>query len=748
MQSTEFERQSIGEFTEKAYLNYAMYVILDRALPHVADGLKPVQRRIVYAMSELGLSAAAKHKKSARTVGDVLGKYHPHGDSACYEAMVLMAQSFSYRYPLIDGQGNFGSADDPKSFAAMRYTESRLTHYAQNLLKEADQGTVDWIDNFDGSLKEPERLPARLPNILLNGGSGIAVGLSTDIPPHNVNEVVDACIALLDDPDISSAGLCQHVPGPDFPTEAEIITPRAELEKMYATGTGNVRQRARYRLEDGQVVVDALPFQASGSKVLEQIAAQMQAKKLPLISDLRDESDHEHPVRLVLIPRSRQVDIDALMAHLFATTDLEKSYRVNMNVINLDGRPEVQNLKRLLEQWLCYRRQTMTRRLQWRLEKIERRLEVLQGFLLAYLHIDEVIAIIREADEPKPRLMAHFDLTERQAQAILEIRLRQLARLEKIAVEREQAELSAELEDLHKLLNDQSAFTQQLREELQADAAQFGDARRSPLVERDQAQALDQRRLLPAEPVTVVLSKNGWIRAAKGHEVDPLALSYKAQDGYQAHARCKSTDAVVLFDQNGRAYTVHAHDLPSARGQGEPVTKHVSAPSGSRFQALVVAVAGGRVLLASEVGYGFITAADKLVARQKSGKAVVSLADGVQMLAPRVLTAQSKWLVLCSSSGHMLLLGLDTLPELAKGRGNKLIGLKAGETITAACVLTEHSTLEITAGKRSMRVNPQDLAAYAGKRGARGRLLPRGLQRVDKLTAHDEPGNQSIEPSE
>ncbi|HHQ69729.1 MAG TPA: DNA topoisomerase IV subunit A [Halothiobacillaceae bacterium] len=721
----------MGSFTEKAYLNYAMYVILDRALPHVADGLKPVQRRIVYAMSELGLSAAAKHKKSARTVGDVLGKYHPHGDSACYEAMVLMAQPFSYRYPLIDGQGNFGSADDPKSFAAMRYTESRLTHYAQNLLKEADQGTVDWVDNFDGSLKEPERLPARLPNILLNGGSGIAVGLSTDIPPHNLREVVDACVALLDDPDIELSELCRIIPGPDFPTEAEIITPRADLHQLYATGTGTVRQRARYKLQDGQIIVDALPFQASGSKVLEQIAAQMQAKKLPLLSDLRDESDHEHPIRLVLVPRSRQVDTDALMAHLFATTDLEKSYRVHMNVINLDGRPEVQNLKRMLQQWLDYRRETITRRLRWRLDKIERRLEVLAGFLLAFLNIDEVIAIIRDADDPKADLIAQFGLSERQAEAILEIRLRQLARLEKIAVEREQAELSAERDEITQLLADETAFKAQMRAELREDAEKYGDARRSPLVERGQAQVLDQSRLVPSESVTVVLSQNGWIRAAKGHEVDPQGLSYKAQDGYQSHVRCKSTDALIVFDQNGRAYTLRAHDLPSARGQGEPVTKWVNAPSGSRFIALVAGSEQQRVLLASNAGFGFITQIGALTARQKSGKAVVSLANDAALLNPLPLDSKHSRIAVIDSAGHLLVIDLAELPLLNKGRGNKLMGIRGHEHIAHLVPLCDNDTLQIGAGKRSMTIKHSDLTDFVGKRGARGRLLPRGLRRVD-----------------
>ncbi|OZB79299.1 MAG: DNA topoisomerase IV subunit A [Halothiobacillus sp. 13-55-115] len=719
-----FERRSIAEFSEQAYLNYAMYVILDRALPSVCDGLKPVQRRIVYAMSELGLTAASKHKKSARTVGDVIGKFHPHGDSACYEAMVLMAQPFSYRYPLIDGQGNFGSPDDPKSFAAMRYTESRLTAYAHSLLAEAEQGTVDWQPNFDGTLEEPTLLPARLPN--------------TDIPPHNLREVVAATIALLDAPDSTVDDLCRHLRGPDFPTEAEIITPPEDIIQMYRTGTGSVRQRARYEVEQGEIIITALPFQVSGSKILEQIAAQMNAKKLPLVTDLRDESDHEAPTRLVIIPRSRQVDTEALMAHLFATTDLEKSYRVNMNVIALDGRPRVMNLKDLLTEWLQFRRQTLTRRIKWRLAKVENRLEILAGLLIAFLNIDEVIAVIREADEPKAELIARFALTERQAEAILEIRLRQLAKLEEIAIKKEQGELVAEAEVLRGLLADESRLRNLLRDELQEDAQKYGDARRSRLVTRGAAQALAETALISSEPVTVVLSKNGWIRAAKGHDVDPIALSYKAGDGYLAHMNGKSTQSVILFDDTGRAYTLAAHSLPSARGQGEPLTGRLSPPTGAQFIQMVMADDQDAVLLWQSGGYGFITPFEELLSRQRAGKVIVSLQDGATLGAPIRLNDTTLRIAFASSDGHVLILERADIPQLGKGRGNKLMGLKSGATLIAACALVEGESLKVQSGARSVTLRGVDFENYGGARASRGRILPRGFQRVDALSPAQE----------
>ncbi len=730
-----FEQRPLAEFSEQAYLNYAMYVILDRALPSVCDGLKPVQRRIVYAMSELGLTAASKHKKSARTVGDVIGKFHPHGDSACYEAMVLMAQPFSYRYPLIDGQGNFGSPADPKSFAAMRYTESRLTAYAQSLLSEAGQGTVDWQPNFDGTLEEPCLLPARLPNVLLNGGMGIAVGLSTDIPPHNLREVVAATVALLDDPEAELDALCRHLRGPDFPTEAEIITPPDELLALYRSGVGSVRQRARYDIEQGDIVITALPFQVSGSKVLEQIAAQMNAKKLPLVSDLRDESDHEAPTRLVIVPRSRQVDTEALMAHLFATTDLEKSYRVNLNVIARDGRPRVMNLKEILSEWLAFRTETLTRRFRWRLDKVQSRLEILAGLLIAFLNIDEVIAVIREADEPKSELMARFVLSERQAEAILEIRLRQLAKLEEIAIRKEQDALSAEQAELERLLAEPAALRARLREELQADAKQYGDVRRSRLVTRDAAQALSETALITSEPITVVLSQNGWIRAAKGHEVDAHGLSYKAGDGYLGHIQGKSTQTLVLFDDTGRCYALPAHSLPSARGQGEPLTGRLAPPPGARFTQLALADETESLLLWQTSGYGYRVPYSELLSRQRAGKVQINLSEASALGEPMKITPDAQLLALASSDGHVLIMPLAEIPELNKGRGNKLMGLKPDAQLAFATFLRPNEVLKIQSGARSITLKGVDFEHYTGNRASRGRLLPRGFQRVDGLMA-------------
>jgi len=735
LEVNDFERQSLAGYSEKAYLNYAMYVILDRALPHVGDGLKPVQRRIVYAMSELGLSASSKHKKSARTVGDVIGKFHPHGDSACYEAMVLMAQPFSYRYPLIDGQGNFGTSDDPKSFAAMRYTESRLTRYADSLLTEVDQGTVDWVPNFDGTLEEPALLPARLPNVLLNGATGIAVGMSTDIPPHNLREVSAALICLLEDPTATVEQLCKHIKGPDFPTEAEIITPPRELLSMYQTGQGNVRQRARYEVEQGEIIITALPYQVSGSKVLEQIAAQMQAKKLPLVTDLRDESDHEMPTRLVIVPKSRNVDIEALMAHLFATTDLEKSYRVNMNLIGLDGRPRVMDLRSLLTEWLAFREQTVTRRTQWQLEKVERRLHVLDGLLIAFLNIDEVIRIIREEDEPKAVLMARFSLSSIQAEAILEIRLRQLAKLEEIAIRDEQAKLQAERDELSGLLNSRSKLLSRLRDELLADTEKYGDARRSRLVTREAAQALSETQLITAEPVTVVLSKLGWVRAAKGHDVDPTSLHYKSGDGYLMHATGRSTQQVVFFDTTGRAYSLAAHSLPSARGQGEPLSGRFSQAAGAGFATLLLVEPAQWVLLAQDSGYGFVTRQEQLISRQKSGKAVITVTKGARLLAPQKISEKAAWVAVASNAGRVLIFPLADLPELARGKGNKLIQLKADESLVAVAVLGDDESLLVQAGARTVTLRNTDLEAYRGKRAARGRELPRGFKRVDALKA-------------
>ena len=740
------ERRSLADFTEQAYLNYSMYVIMDRALPHIGDGLKPVQRRIIYAMSELGLNADSKHKKSARTVGDVLGKFHPHGDSACYEAMVLMAQPFSYRYTLVDGQGNWGAPDDPKSFAAMRYTEARLSRYSEVLLSELGQGTVDWVPNFDGTLDEPATLPARLPNLLLNGTTGIAVGMATDVPPHNLREVAAACVRLLDEPDTTIEQLCEHVQGPDYPTEAEIITPRADLLKTYETGRGSVRMRAVYRVEDGDIVVTSLPHQVSGSKVLEQIAAQMQAKKLPMVADLRDESDHEHPCRIVIIPRSNRVNGDELMQHLFATTELESSYRVNTNVIGLDGRPQVKNLKVLLSEWLTYRIGTVRRRLQFRLDKVERRLHLLEGLLVAFLNLDEVIHIIRTEDQPKPVLMARFELSELQADYILDTRLRQLARLEEMKIRGEQDELAKEREKLLALLGSEAKLKKLVRKELIADAETYGDDRRSPIVARAEARALSENELLPSEPVTVVISEKGWARCAKGHDIDATGLSYKAGDGFRAAAAGRSNQYAVFIDSTGRSYSLAAHSLPSARGQGEPLTGRLTPPPGAGFECVLLPDDESLYVIASDAGYGFVVKGDDLQAKNKAGKALLSLPAGARVVAPRPLKSRDQdWLAAVTTEGRLLVFPIRDLPQLGKGKGNKIIGIPGDrvasreEYLTDLAVLPEGATLVLQAGKRTLSLKNDDLEHYKGERGRRGNKLPRGFQRVDALLV--EPGS-------
>jgi len=734
------ERRSMADFTEKAYLDYSMYVIMDRALPHIGDGLKPVQRRIIYAMSELGLDADAKHKKSARTVGDVLGKYHPHGDSACYEAMVLMAQPFSYRYPLVDGQGNWGAPDDPKSFAAMRYTEARLSRYSEVLLNELGQGTVDWVPNFDGTLNEPAVLPARLPNLLLNGTTGIAVGMATDIPPHNLREVAAACIRLLDDPIAGIPELLEHVPGPDFPTEAEIITPRADLRKIYETGRGSVRMRAVYRREDGDVVITALPHQVSGSKVLEQIAAQMQAKKLPMVADLRDESDHENPTRIVIVPRSNRIDADELMQHLFATTDLESSYRVNLNVIGLDGKPQVKDLRQILQEWLIYRIGTVRRRLQFRLDKVERRLHLLDGLLVAFLNLDEVIHIIRTEEHPRQALMARFELSEDQADYILETRLRQLARLEEMKIRGEQAELLKEQKRLQTLLGSDKKLRNLVRDELIKDAETYGDARRSPIVARAEAKALSETELMPTEPVTVVLSEKGWVRQAKGHDVDPTGLSYKAGDGFKAAAQGRSNQFAVFIDSSGRSYSVAAHSLPSARGQGEPLTGRLTPPPGASFECLLLPDDSSLYVLASDAGYGFVVRGEDLQAKNKAGKALISLPNGARVLSPKPVAAlEDTSLAVVTNEGRLLVFAITELPQLAKGKGNKLISIpgervaKREEYVVDLAVVPAGASLTLQAGKRPYTLKGSDLEHYRAERGRRGNKLPRGFQRVDSL---------------
>jgi topoisomerase-4 subunit A len=737
MPYAEVEHMSLARFTEKAYLDYSMYVILDRALPNIADGLKPVQRRIIYAMSELGLSATAKYKKSARTVGDVLGKYHPHGDTACYEAMVLMAQPFSLRYPLVDGQGNWGSQDDPKSFAAMRYTESRLTRFAHTLLSELEQGTVEWGLNFDGTLQEPKLMPSRLPHVLLNGASGIAVGMATDIPPHNAREVVAACLRLLDDAKTPDDDLYEDILGPDFPTEAEIITPRAELRKMYESGSGSLRLRAAFSIEDGEIVVTAFPYQVSGSKVMTQIAAQMAAKKLPMVEDLRDESDHENPTRLVIVPRSNRVDVEGLMAHLFATTDLERTYRVNLTMIGLDGRPRQFNLRELLTEWLKFRVETVRRRLQFRYDKVLTRLHILDGYLIAYLNIDEVIRIIRTEEDPKARLMARFHLTDTQADAILDLRLRHLARLQEIEIRGEQADLIKERDALAKTLSSEARLRRKVRDELTADAEEFGDPRRSPIIERGAAKAMDETALIPTEPVTVVLSEKGWIRAGKGHELDPKELSYKAGDSFFMAAKGRSNQSAVFLDSTGRTYSLAAHALPSARGQGEPLSSHVTPPPGATFVGVMIGGDEDLYLMATSAGYGFIAKLGDLQTRQRAGKAVITVPEGAKVLPPiRVTNPDAELLAAASDAGRLLIFPLKDLPLLPRGKGVKILSFSTrgeAESLAALAVMPEGTHLLVHSGKRYLNLKPSDWKEFAGNRALRGNKLPRGYQNVGGL---------------
>lgn len=734
------EKQSIFTFSEKAYLDYAMYVILDRALPHIADGLKPVQRRIIYAMSELGLKNTAKFKKSARTIGDVIGKFHPHGDSACYEAMVLMAQPFSYRYPLVDGQGNFGSADDPKSFAAMRYTESRLTAYAQSLLAELQQGTTNWVPNFDGTLEEPSLLPARLPNVLLNGTSGIAVGMATDIPPHNLTEVTNACIHLLDNPSSSLKDIMQFVKAPDYPTEAEIITPKSDIKKMYETGNGSIRARATYTLENGDIIITAIPHQVSSNKILEQIAAQMQAKKLPNVTDLRDESDHDNPTRIVITPRSNRIDVDQLMSHLFATTELERSYRINFNVIGTNGRPQVKSLLTILNEWLTYRTETVRKRLQFRLEHILNRLHLLAGFLTVYAHIDEVIRIIRKEDEPKAALIKKFKLSELQADAILEIKLRQLAKLEEIKIREEQSELSAEKDDIEKTLGSSARLKTLIKKELKDDQKIYGDQRRSPLVEREEAQALKVEEIVPSENITIVLSKKGWIRAGKGHEIDGSTLSYRAGDHFYQQILGKSNDTVIFFDSAGKSFSLFAHTLPSARGQGEPLSSKLIFSPGAEVVSMIIANSNDRILFASDAGYGFVTALENCVSKNRNGKAVLKCPTGSIALSPVIVSdVESQYVAVLTNIGHLLIFPLAELPELPKGKGNKMIQIPSSkvasreEFCVAMTLLFEKSNLVLTSGKRQLTLKPSDLVNFHGERGRRGNLIPRGFRGTTTL---------------
>ncbi|VVC74810.1 DNA topoisomerase 4 subunit A [Aquicella siphonis] len=734
------EHIPVRDYAEKAYLDYSMYVILDRALPHVGDGLKPVQRRIIYAMSELGLKSVSKFKKSARTVGDVLGKFHPHGDMACYEALVLMAQSFSYRYPLIEGQGNFGSPDDPKSFAAMRYTESRLSGYADSLLAELEEGTVDWVPNFDGTLREPSLLPARLPNVLLNGTTGIAVGMATDIPPHNLRELVNALIHILDNPDATLSEICKHVPGPDYPTEAEIITPKSEIKNMYQTGNGAIRMRAVYSLEEDEIIITALPYQVSGSKVLEQIAQQMQDKKLPLISDLRDESDHENPTRLVIIPRSNRVDVTALMDHLFATTDLERSYRVNLNMIGLNGRPQVKGLVQILNEWLEFRLATVKRRLQHRLDAINHRLHILEGLIIVYLNLDEIIRIIRKEDEPKPVLMKRFKLSEEQTDAILDTRLRNLARLEEMQIRKEQDNLSKERDEIEKTLHSSARMKKLIRQELSVSAEKFGDKRQSPIIERKEAQAMKETEILPSEPLTVILSSKGWVRAAKGHEIDPASLSYKAGDEFLSSSTGRSNQPAVFLDSTGRAYSIPAHTLPSARGQGEPLTGKLNPPPGAEFIGTLFGEPEQLYVLASDAGYGFIVKLGDLYGKNRAGKAALSLPKGARALMPKLVTdVETEFLAVVSNIGHLLVFPLKDLPALSKGKGNKMISIPGSKVATREefvkdmVVVNAGQNILIVGEGKPFTLKPNDWKNFLGTRAHRGHKLPRGCRSVGKL---------------
>ncbi|WP_295654737.1 DNA topoisomerase IV subunit A [uncultured Haemophilus sp.] len=727
------EQMPLRTFTEKAYLNYSMYVIMDRALPFIGDGLKPVQRRIVYAMSELGLNAAAKFKKSARTVGDVLGKFHPHGDSACYEAMVLMAQPFSYRYPLVDGQGNWGAPDDPKSFAAMRYTESRLSKISEILLTELGQGTVDFQPNFDGTLEEPQYLPARLPHILLNGTTGIAVGMATDIPPHNINEVADAAVMLLDNPKAGLDDVLNIIQGPDFPTEAEIISPKDDIRKMYETGRGSIKMRATWHKEDGEIIISALPHQSSPSKIIAQIAEQMTAKKLPMVEDIRDEADYENPVRIVLVPRSNRVDTDALMAHLFATTDLEKSYRVNMNMIGLDHKPAVKGLLQVLTEWLTFRRTTVTRRLQHRLDKVLARLHILDGLMIAFLNIDEVIEIIRTEDEPKQVLMTRFNLSDEQAEAILNLRLRHLAKLEEHQLQAEKDKLEEERSNLELILGSERRLNTLIKKEIQEDAKKYTSPRMSQLVEREEAKAISESEMTPAEPVTVILSEMGWVRCAKGHDIDPAGLSYKAGDKYLAHACGKSNQPVIFIDSTGRSYALDPLSLPSARSQGEPLTGKLTLPAGATIEQVIMEPEKQELLMASDAGYGFICKFEDLIARNKAGKALISLPENAKVLKPETLSESASLLVSLTSVGRMLIFPVRDLPALSKGKGNKIISIPAAnakarsELLVKLFLISEQASLEFHSGKRKITLKPEDLQKFRAERGRKGSQLPRGL---------------------
>ena len=745
MSQNGIERQSVGEYSERAYLDYSMYVILDRALPFIGDGLKPVQRRIIYAMSELGLKSTAKFKKSARTVGDVLGKFHPHGDSACYEAMVLMAQPFSYRYPFIDGQGNWGAPDDPKSFAAMRYTESKLSPYADLLLAEINKGTVSWTDNFDGTIQEPQQLPAQVPNLLLNGTSGIAVGMATDVPPHNLLEVIAACIQLLEKPSTELDEIMKILPAPDYPTDAYIVSSKEDLRQMYETGHGSVKMRAGYVKEDGEIVVESLPYQTSGAKVITQIAAQMRNKKLPLVEDLRDESDHENPTRLVIVPRSNRVDCDQLMLHLFATTDLEKNYRVNMNVIGLNGKPQVKPLIPLLKEWLEFRMQVVVNRLQSRLNKILDRLHILDGLLIAYLNIDEVIAIIRREEKPKPVLIAQFKISEIQAEAILELKLRHLAKLEEVKIKSEAEELGKERKSIELLLSSEKRLKTYIKKELRVILEEFGDKRRCQIVsDVSSAQAFNDQDMIPAENVTVVLSEKGWVKAAKGHEIDSSSLNYKSGDTYLKDAKGRSNQMAFFIDSTGRSYSLLANSLPSARGQGEPLTGKLMPPLGAEFIDVVMGQDDQAVILSSDAGYGFVSTLGNLNSKTKSGKHVIMLSK--QARANRLAMVEDidgNFVAVVTNRARLLIFPVSELPLLSKGKGNKLIQIAnkdfidREEFVVGVCAIKDNQKLRVQYGKKHKNYAFDDLVNFVSHRARKGLILPGVFKKVDSIEATD-----------
>lgn len=729
--SEEILCKPIEDFTEQAYLDYAMYVIHDRALPQIQDGLKPVQRRIIFAMSELGLSQSAKFKKSARTIGDVLGKFHPHGDSACYEAMVNMAQPFQTRYPYVEGQGNWGTSDDPKSFAAMRYTEARLTKYSQLLLAECKSGTVDWAPNFDGTLVEPKHLPAQLPNVLLNGATGIAVGMATDILPHNMTEVAKACALLLDEPDATLSKVMKHIKGPDFPSACEIIASSEQLKSMYKTGNGNIKARAIYKHKGKEITINALPYQASGSKILEQIASQMQQKKLPWVVDLRDESCHETPIQLVIVLKTAQVNADDVMNHLFATTDLEKSYRVNMNVIGLNRRPEVKGLVTLLSEWLEYRVHTTKRRLEYRLGVVEDRLHILEGLLLVFAKIEEIIRIIRKAEKPKQELMKQFKLSDDQAEAILELKLRRLAKLEETVLKEEQASLLEEQKSIKKVLGSKKLLNELVKKEITEVANEHGDKRLSKIVEKEPAEAIKLEVQIPEEPATVVLSEAGWVRRAKGHGIDGTTLSYKAGDEFLCSIETTTKTQLHFYDHTGRVYTTVTSELPSARGQGSALSQIFSPPSGATF--INVTEAAGDILFISDTGYGFIAPSEAILTRNKTGKAVAKTKDDKILLAIPVTNKERVALV--TEEGNLLVLGMEQIPRMTKGRGNKLVNCGKSKLADAAALGGKQGL--ICHGKRDKSMDAKTLDAYFGERGRKGKKFPRGYGEIFSLSADD-----------